>query len=147
MMPLMCHKNTVRPAFLASWAVLLSLVLMAGPSSGEAKYTIGEDQLDSTKVYCGAAKGFDVAAEVDMNKVLKATPEYSEIKKKKIERGTGEYWILLNKASERALRAIFEVHDETGYDLVAAKGYLGSLNPPIPAQDITQLVVDKIENE
>lgn len=125
------------------FAILL-LAALCVPAPFAQAYSIPEDQLDTTKVYAGSAKDFDKAGAVDMDTVIKATPEYGEIKKNKIQRGTGEYWILLNKASERALRAILDVHQETDYDFVAAKGYLDGLKPPIPADDITEQVVDKI---
>jgi hypothetical protein len=93
-------------------------------------------------VYWGVATGFEKPGEVQYDEIIKATPEYKELKKKKIERGTGKYWILMSQASDRAVKAISQVGQETEYDLIAAQGYLGSLKPPIPADDITQLVLE-----
>jgi hypothetical protein len=93
-------------------------------------------------VYWGGATGFEKPGEVQYDEIIKATPEYKELKKKKIERGTGKYWILMSQASDRAVKAISQVGQETEYDLIAAQGYLGSLKPPIPADDITQLVLE-----
>jgi hypothetical protein len=108
-------------------------------------HTIPADQIDSKKVYWGVATGFEKAGEVDYDAVVKATPEYKELKSKKIERGTGKYWILMSEASDRATRAISQVGQDTEYDLIAAEGYLGSLEPAIPAEDITDLILDVLE--
>ena len=110
-------------------------------------YTIAADKMDPQKVYYGSAGSFKKPAHIDYETIIKATPEYEEVKKKKVELGTGKYWILLSQASDRAVRAISEVGQETGYDLIAADGYLVSLEPPIPADDITQLVLAKLSNK
>lgn len=125
-------------------------VLFLGAAAGVAPetpattYTIPADKVDPQKVYFGSASSFCKPGNIDYEAVIKATPEYDEVKKKKVEVGTGKYWILLSQASDRAVRAIAEVGQETGYDLIAAQGYLGTLEPPIPADDITQLVLAKL---
>lgn len=108
-------------------------------------YSIPENQIDAKKVYWGAPAGFEKAGEVDYDAVIRATPEYKELKKKKIERGTGKYWILMSQASDRSARAIAQVGQDTEYDLIAAQGYLGSLKPAIPAEDITKLILEQLE--
>jgi len=107
-------------------------------------YSIPAEKIDAQKVYFGSAKGFDKPGDIDYESVIRATPEFGEVVKKKIEPGTGKYWILLSQASDRAVKAISEVGQETGYDFIAAQGYLSGLEPPIPAEDITQLVLDKL---
>jgi len=109
-----------------------------------AAYAIPAEKLDVQKVYYGTASGFTNPGKVNYEAIIKATPEYDEVKKKKVEVGTGKYWILLSQASDRAVRAITEVGQETGYDLITASGYLGSLDPPIPADDVTELVLAKL---
>ena len=79
-----------------------------------------------------------------METEIAAPPEYKEIVKKKIDPGTGKYWIRQGEASNRALRAISNVAAETDYDLIAEQGYLENLDPPIGSQDITELVVSKL---
>jgi hypothetical protein len=108
-------------------------------------YSIPEDQIQSQKVYWGAATGFEKPGEVDYDSVVKATPEYKELKKKKIERGTGKYWILMSQASDRTTRAIAQVGQNTEYDLIVAQGYLASLEPAIPSEDITDLILQELE--
>jgi hypothetical protein len=38
------------------------------------------------------------------------------------------------------------VGKESGYDFIAAQAYLGSLEPSIPSEDITPLVLDKVKD-
>ena len=108
-------------------------------------YSIPAESLDLTRVYWGDYKDFNKAAEVRYEDVIRSTPEYDQIKKKKIERGTGKYWILLSQASDRAIKAVAAVGGETDYDFVTGTGYLEALEPPIPADDITDDVVAKME--
>ncbi len=108
-------------------------------------HSIPPDQLDPQKIYWGVASGFEKPAEVQYDEIIKATPEYKELKRKRVERGTGKYWILMGQASDRAVKAISQVGQETEYDLIAAAGYLGSLKPPIHADDITQLVIETMK--
>ena len=99
-------------------------------------------------MYGGDPKAFHKAGEVDYEDIIKNAPEYKEIKKGKIARGTGKYWILMSQASDRAVRTIAEVASEGDYDLVVAKGYLKKLDldPEIPVEDITLLVVKKLKD-
>lgn len=128
--------------------LLAAVVLALGVSAASAStYSIPSNNVETQKIYWGTASGFDKPAEIDFEKVVKATPEYQEIKKKKVEQGTGKYWILFSQASDRAVRAVSEVGEETPYDLVAAAGYLGSLEPAIPADDITKQVIKHMNGE
>jgi hypothetical protein len=107
-------------------------------------YSIPNEQLDAQKVFWGVTTGFEKAGEIDYDQAVKSTPEYGKLKKDKVERGSGKYWILMSQASERTTRAITRVGQDTEYDLIALQGYLGSLQPPIPADNITQKVVDEV---
>ncbi len=107
---------------------------------------IPKDKVDLTMIYWGNASGFEKAGSVKMDKIIKSTPEYDQIKSKKIERGTGKYWILLSGATDRAKEAIVKTADETDYDFIAAKDYLEQLDPKIEFEDITDLIVAKIED-
>ena len=117
---------------------------MASGGAQAATYSIPAESIDIQKVYYGAADGFEKAGKVNYEAVIKATPEYAELKKKKIKPGTGRYWILLSKASERAVRAIGEVGNETEYDFIAANEYLSTFESTIPSEDITKLVLEKL---
>ena len=134
----------MRYLVLTIWSVFLLGAEANEPPKATTTYSIPADKIDVQKVYFGNAGSFTKPGNVDYEAIIKATPEYDEVKKKKVEVGTGKYWILLSQASDRAVRAISEVGQETGYDLIAAQGYLGSLKPPIPADDITSLVLAKL---
>lgn len=129
--------------------VVLGVVLviaLVSVNAAAATYSIPADKVNIQKVYYGNATAFDKPGKVDYESVIKATPEYGEVKKKRIEPGTGKYWILLSQASERAVRAISEVGHETGYDFIAAQAYLGGLEPTIQSEDVTPLVLDKVKD-
>ena len=109
-------------------------------------YTIPTDEIDTQKIFYGTGTSFQNPAEIDYEVVLRETPEFKEVEEKKIEPGTGKYWILLSQASDRVVKCITEVSQEQSYDLISLQGYLGSLKKPIPAQNATQSIVDKIKN-
>ena len=121
------------------------VVVMTATVAFAQLVSIPADQVDSKKVFWGSAAGFEKPGEVDYDSVLKVTPEYKQIKKDRIERGTGKYWILLNQATDRSTRAITEVGQNTDYDLIAQSGYLASLTPAVAADDVTPLVLTAIE--
>jgi len=123
------------------WGLVVSSALA---SAQAATYSIPVDKVNAQKVFYGQAAGFEKPGDVDYERIIKSTPEYQEVVRKKIEPGTGRYWILLSQASDRAVRVISEVGQQSGYDFIAAQGYLGSLEPPIPTENITQLIVDKL---
>lgn len=121
------------------------LVLMVAPvlaAVAEFK-SIPDDAIDDQKIYWGVATRFQKPGSVDYIAVVCATEEYQ--KARKTESGTARYWILVNKANEIAVRAISAVGSETEYDLIVAKGYLESLEPPIETEDITALVLAKVQ--
>lgn len=127
-----------------NWRVRTLLIAVIAVTVGSAMVlaaTIPDNQVDKTKIYWGLASGFEKAAEVDYPKVVTSTPEYQELKAKKIERGTGKYWLLMTQASERAVNAIQVVGKESEFDLIAAQGYLGKLEPAISAEDVTDQVL------
>lgn len=131
-----------------NWGIALGLVVVLGVSAALADaYSVPKQQFDPKKVYWGSAGSFEHAGEMDYQRVIKATPEYSQIKRKRIQRGTGKYWILLSQASDRVVRTISRVGQKTECDLIAARGYLAGLEPPIPAEDVTQLMLDTVQGK
>ena len=123
------------------------MVVLAVSTAVANTYSIPAEKIDLQKVYWGNASKFEKPAKVNYEAVVKATPEYAEIKKKKIESGTAKYWIQLSMASDHAVKLISQVGKESDYDLIAATGYLGSLEPPIPADDITDVILKKFEKK
>lgn len=123
--------------------LLTSLVIMFVVGS---TYTIPDPEVDVQKVYYGSCSSFKNPAEIDYEEVIRATPEYEQVKKKKIEPGTGKYWILLSQASDRVVKCVGAVAGENGFDLIASLGYLEGLKKPIPSKNATQAVVDKVKS-
>jgi len=108
-------------------------------------YSIPLDKLDTQKVYYGSAAHFEKPAEVNYERIVRATPEFEEIRKKRIESGTARYWILISKASDHAVRLISEVGRELEHDLIVAKDYLSDLELPVETDDLTDFVLSKLE--
>jgi hypothetical protein len=126
-------------------AVVLTLGMATAAMSNAL--SIPAESLDSQKVYYGTPEQFEKPGEVDYDAIVRATPEYEEIERKKVERGSARYWILLSNAGDHAVRLIAEVGMETEHDLIAALGYLSSLEKPIPAEDLTPLVLSKLSKK
>lgn len=130
--------------------LVMGLGLVAGMLVSAAlaeAYSIPPDEVDDQKVFWGTATRFQKPGQVDYQEIVKATPEYSAIRDKKIKSGTAKYWILISKASDHAVRMISEVGQNSDYDLIAATGYLDTLENAIPADDITNLVLERLRNE
>lgn len=124
--------------------ILCGVTLALAATAAHAAHTIAPEQIDDQKIYYGNAKSFEKPAAVDYTAVVKATPEYSEIKKKKIDSTSARYWILMSSASDHAVKLISQVGEETEHDLIVSIGYLGSLNLPVEAVDVTPQVLSKL---
>lgn len=130
---------------LRTYAIMLVTLAMCGVATSTPGLAIPAEKQDVQKIFYGAPDEFEKPARVNYQDVVKATPEYSSIKKKKIVSGSAKYWILIRQASERAQKLIKEVGEETTFDLIVADGYLESLEPAIPAEDVTALVLEKLK--
>ena len=117
---------------------LIALGFTATITLASATFTIPSDQIDRTQIFFGTPASFDTPAEVHIDSVIAATPEYKEIQSEKLKKGTGKYWILVSKATDRAIEAVSNLGTDTNYDLITERGYLGSLNPPIACDDVTR---------
>ena len=106
---------------------------------------IPPDEIQPDQIYYGNAASFASPAEVDMVAIVRATPEFDEIKKKKIPKGTAKYWILRSDGTDRALRAIQQLAEETENDLFANEGYLGSLSSPIECVNLTKMAIALVQ--
>jgi hypothetical protein len=126
--------------------ISVAFLLVAVPFLGAAwAKSIDDEQLDPKQIFFGDPKAFDSPAAVDIQIIIETTPEHQEIKKYKIKRGTAKYWILLSKATDRAIEAIADVAENEGYDLIAARVYLKDLKPIVTAEDVTKTVIKKIK--
>lgn len=113
-------------------------------SAVAASHSISSEDTDPTKVFFGDPSSFENPAEVDLARVIMATDEYQEIEKKKIKKGTGKYWELMSKATDRAIRAVLGVGRDSNFDLICSAGYLSACDPPIEAEDATDLAISKL---
>ena len=130
---------------LMSYIAAFTAALLLTTANASAVNAIAAEQIDEQQIYYGSAKSFEKAASVDYTAVVKATPEYAEIKKKKIDSSSARYWILMSNASEHAVQMISQVGEETDHDLIVAIGYLGKISPPLAAEDVTGKVLEKLE--
>ena len=122
-----------------------STILLLAANDAAGAYTIAPEQIDTRQIYFGNAKSFEKPASVDYTAIVKATPEYSEIKKKKIDSTSARYWLLMSSASDHACKLISQVGEESDHDLIVSIGYLGKVTPPIEAEDVTKKVLEKLE--
>lgn len=125
-------------------AGVLALGLIASMVHAEPA-SIPKDQIDKKKIFWGSGENFSKPGKVDYEKIIKATPEFATMKKEKIERGSGRYWILMSQASDRVVKALAHVGEESEYDLICSSGYLKSLDPPVEAEDLTKKVIEAME--
>lgn len=109
-------------------------------------YSIDEDVQDDTKVFVGSLDSFENPAELVLNDIVRETPEHKEVQNRNLKRGTGEYWILMERASQRAFQSIKKFAEENDYDLITANGYLGSIDQTIPVTEITKSVIEYMKS-
>jgi len=128
----------------AAWFSAFCLVCV---TVAYAEFSIPADEVDSNQIFSGTPTSFSNPAEVDVEELLRYTPEHKEIRKKKIDRGTGRFWILHSNATDRVYRAITKYSENSDYDLIANKGYLGGLSTPIDADDVTKALKKLVSND
>lgn len=109
--------------------------------------SVPPEQRDLKKIYWGDPESFDKPGEVSILDLVHSTPEFKKVEKEKVERGTGRYWILIEQASHRSIRAITSFAQQSDYDLIARLGYLNGLNPPITADNVTTQVLERLKQE
>jgi hypothetical protein len=117
---------------------ILPAIILAISAVAFADLVIPPDDIELEQILFGNPASFSKPAEIDVEALTLATPEFEEIKRKKIKKGTGKYWILRSNATDRAHRAIQVVVEKTDYDLITTEGYLGDLPTPIECDNITK---------
>lgn len=108
-------------------------------------YSVPKDKQDQTQVFFGSLNKFENPGEVAFQQVVHETPEVEKIREDDVKRGSGEYWILMQKGTARARRAVASHAKESGLDLVTEAGYLASVVEDAAPTDITQDVIDSLE--
>jgi hypothetical protein len=120
--------------------VFITLTLVA-----YADFSIPTADIELDQIFFGNPTNFTKPAEIDIEALTLATPEFKEIRRKKIEKGTGKYWILRSNAADRAYRAIQKLTEELDYDFIANEGYLGDLLTPIECDNITKKAIKLVK--
>ncbi len=108
------------------------------PNYSKASQTKGIP-LGDTNIYYGDTKGNKKAASILMQEILKASPSYRVIMRRKLTPDRGKYWLLIGKASRRIRGTLEKVAKEEGYDLIVEAGYM------FEAPDITEQVVEMLK--
>lgn len=133
--------------YLMHGMIAACMVMLLAATDAAGAHSIAADKIDAQQIYYGNAENFEKPAVVDYTAVVKATPEYSEIKKNKIESTSARYWLLMSSASDHACKAISQVGEESDHDLIVSIGYLGTVSPQIEAEDVTKKVLEKFESK
>jgi len=117
------------------------LLLPAPPAS--AGDQDDKPQVDETQVYYGNATAFRAPAEVDVDRVYRAIPEYRTILDEKLTEKHARYTVLLLKATRKFRSAIKSAAKDGSYDLVGNTGAIVLKGKTVP--DITEAVLKKVQ--
>ena len=128
----------------ASAVAVVGLLFSVFEVAAEETYTIPAEKVDHGAIYWGDPSSFTKPAYVDYTALIESTPEYKEIKKKKLSSSDPASWILMSDAADRVAGAIDYVAKEEGYDLICAKQYWTKLELGVKAPDITKLVKENL---
>jgi len=126
-------------------SVIAPVFLVIASIVAYADLVIPPQDIELEQIFFGNPASFSNPAEIDVEALTLATPEFKEIKRKKIKKGTGKYWILRSNATDRAHRAIKKLAEELEYDLIANEGYLGELPTPIECDNITKNAIKLVK--
>lgn len=129
-----------------SIGIIFSFFILVNYSFSEENYSLNEEIIDETGILYGTPKEFSNPAYVNMEHLLESTDEYQKIKKENIKSGTGEYWLILNDASEKVNTMISNFIEENDYDIIFKKEYATNLNlENIEIEDITNEILGNEE--
>jgi hypothetical protein len=135
----------MRPYILLLLGALLSATVL-NVAADEA-YSIPKDKIDPAAIYWGDPSEFRNPAHVDYTALIESTPEFKEMKKKKLSSSDPASWILMSDAADRVTSAIVRAAKDTEYDLICAEEYWKDLELDIPAADVTMQVKEQIEKK
>ncbi len=119
---------------------LMALVLATAATAQSGIKVTDQDQ-----VLYGSASQCQKPAEVDYAVIQEATPEFKQIEKERIPKGSARYEILAAKMAKRVCRAIRQIARQEGFDCVVVKGSVKNANGRTVA-DATATVVAKLES-
>lgn len=110
-------------------------------------YSISQNELDEQKIFYGSTESFSNPACIKYNTIVQNTEEYKKIIEENIEQGTARYWTYLSEASNSAIKIIIEYVRKTDYDLIVEVNYLNQLNKPIECMDITNDIIEYMNDD
>lgn len=122
--------------------VLIGLLLTAVPLAFAEK-----GDVDVDLIYYGSVAGAEKIACLSYEKVYAATPEYKEIKKRKLTQNDAEYWALMEKVMERFDAAVRKVAADNGYDLIGEVGFIEGMSPKNITSQVIKAVKEQLKNE
>jgi hypothetical protein len=126
-------------------AALLAVAVFT-VAAGEV-YSIPKDKIDAAAIYWGDPSEFTNPACVNYTALIESTPEYKEMKKKKLSSSDPASWILMSDAADRVSSAIVRFAKQASYDLICSKEYWQGLKIGVAAPDITSKVKENIEKK
>jgi hypothetical protein len=101
--------------------------------------------VNESKIYYGNPKQFSRPAVLSLKEVFHHIPAYKELLKENIAPGDARYWLLLNKANKAFNKALREVAQTKGYDLIGEIGAIRYQDKKRVVPEITALVIEVVE--
>jgi len=127
----------------------------SSPQAQQAKpVTKGEDAKPAAKplhmkirirardVYLGRYRSFRKPAVLDCQKVFDSISFYQKVKRDRLNKKSGRYWILMQKANRIFYKALQRLSRERGYDLIGARNSI-LINGASPT-DVTRNLLEII---
>ena len=123
-------------------AIVLALPALAPVARAAPVATAKVVVHDASKIYLGDPKSSTAPAVIHGGRVLEATPEVKEIRRRGLTDKDAQYWILLGKATERFHDAVKCAAKKDKKDLVAETGAISVSGETVP--DITETAIAEI---
>ena len=122
----------------------VAVVLFAGAAVASAAAQ-GIRVRSGSKVLFGSPSRCMKPAQVDYEKLQRATAEFKTIKRDGIIAGSARYRILIQKMTNRLRSVIKEFAQNNGYDCVVVKGCVRRANG-LQVPDVSSAVTQKLES-
>ena len=145
-------QNLLRALIISGTFALNPLEAIANEPTPNTTITIpepkGEKVVDQTQIYHGNINPeetkYENAACINFGQLIRATPEYLQIQKEKIEKGTGKYWILISKANGRVTKSVSEYGKTNNTDFIVTVEYAKTLKANPKIADVTEEVIESM---
>jgi hypothetical protein len=93
-------------------------------------------------VYLGRYRSFRKPAVLDCQKVFNSISYYQKVKRDRLNKKSGRYWILMQKANRIFYKALRRLSRERGYDLIGARNsiVINGANPRDVTKNLLQII-------